>query len=231
MKALQAVLYWAMETYKVHGKPLLALNPVSVLSQKHLWHDTAPRHRVVPDEVLPQWYQAVMKLTSTIRRDLLLVSLFAGLSLHDLSGVTWEAVDLKNGILTVRTGDRVHRLPLSDFLLELFRQRHAAGRSLLVFAGQGGKPIRRFEEPTEKSWERGRFGFTQGDLRLTFLSIAERLQVSQYVYKALSNRVGRHRPRGGHVEYDVEKLRKPMQAITDELLELVSDPSREKRTG
>lgn len=220
MKSLQAILVWAIDQFEVDGKPLIASNPVKVLTQKSMWHYIAPRNRVVPDEDLPGWYQAVMALQSTTRRDLLLLSLFAGLCLPDVSKLTWDDVDLENGILTLRYPTRIHRLPLSDLLLEMFKKRRIESKSTLVFPGQSGKPIKHFHEPTEKAWQKGKFNCTQSDLRRTFLMVAQRLEVPHDVFQALANRSVRNSRLDRLVQIDVERLRAPMQAITDRLMEI-----------
>ena len=61
------------------------------------------------------------------------------------------------------------------------------------------------------------------DLRRTFVTVAESLDVSPYAIKALVNHAGAERQRpgdvtAGYVSLGVERLRAPMQRITDRLL-------------
>jgi integrase len=56
------------------------------------------------------------------------------------------------------------------------------------------------------------------DLRRTFLTVAERLALSYVILKKLANHSGKNDTTFGYVVVDVERLREPMQKITNELL-------------
>lgn len=58
------------------------------------------------------------------------------------------------------------------------------------------------------------------DLRRTFLTVAERLSLSYVTLKKLANHSGTNDTTFGYVVVDVERLREPMQKITNELLNL-----------
>jgi integrase len=61
-------------------------------------------------------------------------------------------------------------------------------------------------------------GFTIHDLRRTFTTTAESLNISAYALKRLLNHRMNHDVTSGYLVIDVERLRKPMQQITDYLL-------------
>jgi hypothetical protein len=57
------------------------------------------------------------------------------------------------------------------------------------------------------------------DLRRTFISIAESLDISMYAIKAIVNHgTTSGDVTAGYVVWDIERLRKPMQNITDYIL-------------
>lgn len=67
--------------------------------------------------------------------------------------------------------------------------------------------------------ERSGAEFTLHDLRRTFVTIAESLDIPAYALKRLLNhRVSAADVTAGYIIHDVERLRRPMQVITDYLL-------------
>ena len=63
--------------------------------------------------------------------------------------------------------------------------------------------------------------FTIHDLRRTFITIAESLDIPVYALKRLLNHKMSSDVTAGYVIMDIERLRKPMQMITDTLLKLM----------
>ena len=60
--------------------------------------------------------------------------------------------------------------------------------------------------------------FTVHDLRRTFITIAESLDIPAYALKRLLNHKMASDVTAGYIIIDVERLRKPMQMITDHIL-------------
>jgi integrase len=60
--------------------------------------------------------------------------------------------------------------------------------------------------------------FTIHDLRRTFMTIAESLDISAYAVKRLANHKMNNDITAGYIIADVERLRDPMQKITDYIL-------------
>ena len=60
------------------------------------------------------------------------------------------------------------------------------------------------------------------DLRRTFITAAESLDISAYALKRLLNHKMSNDVTAGYIINDVERLRKPMQLITDHLLKLIN---------
>ena len=63
--------------------------------------------------------------------------------------------------------------------------------------------------------------FTMHDLRRTFITMAESLDISAYAVKRLVNHKMTSDVTAGYIISDVERLRKPMQLITDSLLKFI----------
>lgn len=111
-----------------------------------------------------------------------------------------------------------HRLPLSTYLYALlsarFEKRDISNPFVFPGTGRTGflhEPKRQIKQVIKES----SVPFCSHDLRRSFLSFAESLDVSHYALKKLAN----HRSGGdvtqGYIVNDVERLREPMQRTTD----------------
>lgn len=111
-------------------------------------------------------------------------------------------------------------LPLSSYIDKLLTTRKMNASSDYVFSSPGAKgyivePRRQMSKVTEASG----INFTIHDLRRTFITIAESLDIPAYVLKRLLNHKMNHDVTSGYIISDVERLRKPMQQITDFILQ------------
>jgi integrase len=122
----------------------------------------------------------------------------------------------------VAKNGKEHRLPLSDFLEDLLRRRCLERASAeFVFPGRGNKHhLVDSDHVIRGVAERAGCPFMLHDLRRTFLTVGERLALSYVVLKKLANHSGKNDTTFGYVVVDVERLREPMQKITNELLSL-----------
>lgn len=59
------------------------------------------------------------------------------------------------------------------------------------------------------------------DLRRTFITVAESLDIPAYALKRMLNHKMQNDVTAGYIIADAERLRKPMQQITDVLLKLM----------
>ena len=112
-----------------------------------------------------------------------------------------------------------HTLPLSDFLYDLLVARHEKKINDYVFPGTGAaghiiEPRKQMANVTKASGVH----FTVHDLRRTFITIAESLDISAYALKRLMNHKMSNDVTAGYIITDVERLRKPMHLITDYFL-------------
>ena len=116
-----------------------------------------------------------------------------------------------------------YRLPLSDFLHELFSRRFAERTdSDFVIPGYRKKGrYYRCYQTLRNLREQSGCDFIIHDLRRSFLTMAERLDTPHYALKKLAGHSMRGDITAGYLVIDVERLREPMQKITDRFVELM----------
>jgi integrase len=227
MRCLRAIINFAQYQYEApDGTPFLPDNPVRRLSQTRAWNRVQRRTTYIKPSQLAGWFKAVLALKADPEKreacaiaDWLLVTILTGLRRNEGLQLKWSDVDLANKTLTARdTKNRSdHTLPLSDYLFDLLAsRRQAEPEAVYVFSsyGDGGhlvdprKPLERIAKESEVS-------FTPHDLRRTFITIAESLDIPAYALKRLLNHKMNGDITAGYIMTDVERQRRPMQQITD----------------
>lgn len=198
-------------------------NPVQILSQARAWYRERRRQTVVTAIDLPLWWKAVMA-EPEYSRDFLLLALFTGMRRGELTALRWENVDLRARTLylpSTKNGDPLS-LPLSAFIADLLSERaKVAAGSPWVFpgTGKGGHLVE-----TKKFLARVTAGsgvaFTLHDLRRTFITIAESLDVPHYALKRLLNHRTNGDVTGGYIVINAERLRGPVERVAARILEL-----------
>lgn len=206
-----------------NGQPILPECPVRKINRK--WAREVRRQSYIAPGQLSDWWAATEAIADPgeykrgdgeLARDYLQFVLLTGLRRREASGLCWSNIDIKGRAFTV-TDTKNHRplkLPLSDYLVDmLVRRKKNAGDEYGPF------PL---EEPKRfVSWVRDRSGvnFTVHDLRRTFITLAEGLDISLLAIKALVNhQSGTGDVTAGYAQIGTERLRKPMQQIADTVL-------------
>jgi integrase len=139
----------------------------------------------------------------------------------------WEEnIDLAGKYLridaSITKNHKEHRLPLSDYLYDLLSKRREKlkGKSEYVFPGhKKGSYLKEPKGVVKKVAEASGVKFMLHDLRRTFITFAEALDIPAYTLKKLINHSTRSDVTGGYIVIDMERLREPMQRITDYILE------------
>ncbi len=220
MRYLRAVLNFAAEKYRDSaGLSVLPANPVRHLSKARAWYRVDRRRTVLKEHELEAWMGAVMKLKNTEARDYFVTVLLTGLRRGEAMGLRWSDVDLKGRTLTVADpkNRRPFTLPLSDYLVAMFEARKKEAVGPYVFQTERGRlhNLRYAMAEVEKEAE---VTFCIHDLRRTFATAADRNDVPAYALKALLNHSSAADVTAGYVVHDIERLRRPMQRITDYFL-------------
>jgi integrase len=222
MRFLRALFNFAAGEYEnASGQSLITENPVKRLSHTRAWYTIQRRQSFIKTHELKPWYQAVMELSNEVLRDYFIFLLFTGLRRQEAAQLQWSQIDLSASTLTIEDtkNHQVHRLPLSDFLHELLTRRQQKMMNNYVFPSRSKNS--NFVEPRKqmaKIIATSQIDFTLHDLRRTFITIAESLDISAYAVKRLINHKMNHDVTAGYIISDVERLRQPMQHITDYLV-------------
>lgn len=213
-------------TSATHGE--LPANPVSILTQARAWNTERRRRTVIPVHGLPRWWKAVQEEDEQAR-DFLIIALFTGMRRSEIAGLRWEYIDLDAQTLSLpktKNGDPLE-LPLSDHLTALLLgRRDADPEGEWVFPGRG-ETGHLVESKTFCARVTAKSGikFTLHDLRRTFVTLAESLDIPHYALKKLMNHRTHGDVTGGYIVIDVERLRAPVERVAKRILEMVSEGS------
>lgn len=196
-----------------------------------------PRKRTrLKDHQLPVWWEAVTGLQghrsdsgADTASDLLQFLLLTGLRAGEACGLSWAYVDVRDGVIEVPdTKNREpHLLPLSKHLAEIIARRAEAKAGPYVFAAKSD-PKAAYPYDTLRGWlqtvaDECGVRITAHDLRRTFASIADELDISASTVKRLLNhRTGRGDVTDGYIVPSAERLRGAMQRIEDRILAIAS---------
>jgi len=221
-RTLRSVLNYASAKYETgKGLSILPENPVKRISQTRSWYKVERRTGHLKPHQLTAWFDAVLSIDNPTIRDYLLFVLLTGTRKDESAKLQWADIDLTDNSYVLRDpkNGRPMQLPLSDYLVDMLMLRKANSDSAFVFPGDGVRgylvePKRQIAKIVEKTG----LPFAMHDLRRTFVTIAESLDISSFAVKALVNHKSGDDVTSCYIQLNVERLRKPMQIITDFML-------------
>lgn len=234
MRVLRALFNFASGEYENNqGTSLFPDNPVTRISHTRAWYRVERKQSIIKPYEFKPWFDAVLNLpewysgkqADTVK-DYLILSLLTGLRRTEASTLKWGNIDFKQNTLTVADTKNhdSHTLPMSGYLISLLQKRKLkainSNDSNYLFEGSGKYGYLTHPDSIVKQIrEKTGIQFSPHDLRRTFITVAESLDISAYALKKLVNhRVRDNDVTAGYIIMDVERLRKPMQAITDYIL-------------
>lgn len=224
-RLLRSISHFTQEQYEVDDKPILEINPTRNLSRDRVWTKNVRRQGIIERHQLATWFRAVMSLDNITVRDYLLLLILTGLRRNEGLMLAWSEVNLEGKYIRIggnRTKNhKEHVLPLSDYLCEMLSQRAANKAGSPYVFPSPVDPVTYLKEPKRtlnKIRNNTGITFMLHDLRRTFATIADELRLSQYTLKKLVNHSVGSDVTGGYVIAEMERLREPMQAITEYIL-------------
>ena len=236
------------------GNSMLPENPVTGALNKRAkarkqkgWNKEQQRTGNIKPEQLRSWWKATDTIASTVTndngkqepfykrgdgalaRDYLRFVLLTGLRRREAiaDSLTWADIDFDNASLVIRKtkNKKVLQLPLSDYMLELLKQRYEAAADK-----PGPFPLTEPKRFVAKLGELSGVHTSVHDLRRSFITIANSLDIAPSKIKALVNHSLEKQGQGrtadrtsldvteGYIQLDLEQLREPQQRITDYIL-------------
>jgi integrase len=221
----------------------LPTNPCSILYNPnkggHDWFRRARRKTSIKLDQLAPFYAATMALDNELHRDAIRLLLFTGARRSTILGLRRFEVDSterKIVIAAERMKSKDHEdfeLPLPDFTYNILAERLKLYDGDLVFrspyftSGEGyindlSRPLKIIAEDT---------GITIccNDLRRNFVTVAESLELSPYVIKALMHHSTGNDVTAGYIVRQLERRRTAMQQITDKLRTLCGIETKPNR--
>ena len=227
MRILRALFNYAAAKYETaEGEPLITDNPVKRLNAIAGWNRVERRRSLVRLHQMPAWFAGLDFLRSKAGvgphvADWFEFMILTGCRRKESLTLAWSSVDLPGRMfhLPDTKNREVHELPLSDRLVEILTARQAAAdpEQSRVFYGHGA-PLTNEGHSLRAMIAHCEVPFSPHDLRRTFATVAEGLDLQPYTIKRLMNHIARSDVTGGYIQIDVERLRVPMQRITDTIL-------------
>jgi len=201
------------------------VNPVNRLKT---WNELKPRTGRLTESQIPAWYRAAEASKNLAPANALRLLLFTGLrSKSEAFGLLWNDVDLDGMVMTFRdtkNGTDLE-LPITPKVAELFGRMKAIRQNDYVFPSpvKNGH-IADVRDELSKINEVAGVSITPHDLRRTFTTIAESLDLSPFTIRALVNHTEKKSSAdvtANYVQISLERKRKALQMIEDEIMRIV----------
>ena len=203
-------------------------NPTRIIADTKSGYKENRRRTYIKNHQLKPWYAAVNNLPNRTYRDYLLLILFTGLRRREGASLLWSQIDFeaRTLIITETKNSEILVLPLSDFLFDLLKNRKTlTGDSAYVFPSTGKHkflcdPRLGVEAVTKTTG----IVFSIHDLRRTFITVAESLDISTYALKSMLNHKSSNDITGSYIMIDVERLRQPVESVALKIQEYINRP-------
>lgn len=225
MRILSAIYKFAKDQYEDNNSlSLFPHNPVDRLGQIKAWAKEPRRQTVIKPKQFAPWYKALQEMkfntgaeSHHVTADYILFLLLTGLRKNEAATLTWDNVDLDEG--TIHIPDTKNKepltLPLSDVLIGILNYRLRFKTNDYVFSSRKAQYLAYPEKALKHLCETSGIKFTFHDLRRTFITVAESLDISSYAIKRLVNHKNGNDVTEGYIIANHDRLRAPMQRITD----------------
>ncbi|MFV0510212.1 MAG: tyrosine-type recombinase/integrase [Shewanella algae] len=224
MRVLRAIFNFAKYEYcRQDGSSIFPENPVEILSHRKQWNNVRRRQTHLRPGELSVFYKALQEVrqqetpTGQSICDAMLFALLTGLRRGEIFSLKWDDVNLRAAIFTVydtKNGLPLE-LPITKHIDELFRKQKGRIPSVFVFAAEND--YGQVREPKKVVAKVKKLSDTHcdfHDLRRTFATTAEHLDIGSYKLKRLMNHsTGRDDVTAGYIILTAETLRQSAEKI------------------
>lgn len=221
MRVFRAVYNWVSEELEDELDEPLPPAPTGKLKKR--WNAERPRKNTIQPEQLEDWWAATLKITGEgaylgdgqLAADYLQFVLMTGCRRREASDLQWAQVNLKAKTFTITSSAAKNNievtLPLCDFLVQILKRRKEDGSKRPFPLVEVRRFVRKVEEWSEVQ-------FSVHDLRRTFITWANDMDISQYTVKALVNHSRGNDVTAGYDQVGMTRLRKASSKICDYIL-------------
>lgn len=204
MRVLRSVWNYCRQSFLDDDEePIIKEHPVSILNAKKDWNIIKPKTRHVAEEELGNYLKVAVNFQdrsshmqaphSNNARDIQILFLLTGVRLNEAQPLRWKDVNLKTGkieLLETKNGSN-YTLPMGDILWAMMKERARLRQgSEWVFPSSRTKSTSHVTNMTQAyknlSSKAGLY-ITPHDLRRTFITVANGLQMNYPVLKKLLN--------------------------------------------
>ncbi|GAB1257635.1 tyrosine-type recombinase/integrase [Aurantivibrio plasticivorans] len=224
MRVLRAIFNFAKYEYcRQDGSSIFPENPVEILSHRKQWNNVRRRQTHLRPSELSVFYKALQEVrqqetpTGQSICDAMLFALLTGLRRGEIFSLKWGDVNLRAAIFTLydtKNGLPLE-LPITKHIDELFQKQKGRIPSEFVFAAENEYgQVREPKKVVAKVKELSDTHCDFHDLRRTFATTAEHLDVGSYKLKRLMNHsTGRDDVTAGYIILTAETLRQSAEKI------------------
>lgn len=254
MRFLRALFNFSTEHYlDLDDRNIIDVsNPVNTLNAKKSWNKVKRRKGYIRKDQLKDWVDTVLSTewvgqqyynhNAYTNQDFMLFILLTGFRREEAECLEWKDVDLKYGTITSidpKNGEPL-TLPAGPMLLHILKERFdRSGSKPYVFqAKQGNGHVSNRSKARLKIAEISGIEFTFHDLRRTFSSLANSINIGSYTIKRLINHtveVSSTDVTDGYIQVSFDDLRDAMTKIEnvvfdDEAKQTIQNRSYKKVT-
>lgn len=229
LRLLSILFNFAREEYlDEYGRSLFPDNPVGVLKARRRWNTDKRRRTTIRRAGLKAFWDASESENHPVFRDVIRTILLTGFRVSNAVSITGANLDSDEKTLNFNRedmkGGRVFVLPLGDRLFKLLDDRKRLHGNGPLFPSplrmHQDEHVFNIQKPLRRVAEKTGIKVTAHDLRRTFISIAETLDISAGLLSALLDHA-RDSETESYISREVTRLRDPMQRIEDEIFRLV----------
>lgn len=233
---MRALFNFAKYSYKdADKKSYFPDNPVSILSEIKSWNKLQPKVTYLNNSDLKIWYKVITDFSqdssddiNEVISDYQLLILFTGVRREEAALLKKEHINLKEKTFTLidtKNGTSVN-LPISEVLYLVLKRRIEKCTTEFIFSGVGKKGY--LVNPWEQIFrvaEKCGIRCSIHDLRRTFITIGESLDISPYTLKRLANhKLSAERDATvGYIIPNPERLRAATNRVSQRILEIVNE--------
>jgi len=236
MRVLRAIFNFAKYEYCYQdGSSIFPENPVEILSHRKQWNNVRRRQTHLRPGEVHVFSEALQEVrlqetpTGQSICDAMLFALLTGLRRGEIFGLKWADVNLRAAIFTVydtKNGLPLE-LPITKHIDELFRKQKDRIPSDFVFAAENEYgQVREPKKVVAKVKALSETHCDFHDLRRTFATTAEHLDVGSYKLKRLMNHsTGRDDVTAGYIILTAETLRQSAEKIQNYFFNRMTSPN------